>query len=92
MSKNSMYNDLVKCKIIKATNVEETKVFEYDTVITSEYANDNKKYKVEMDNMTNEEIIIALLAKQTLHLNIIKGILVFVLAMSILSFILAMWS
>lgn len=92
MSKNRMYNDLVKCKIIKATNIEDTKVFENDTVITSEYANDNKKYKLEMDNMTNEEIIIALLAKQTLHLNTIKGILVFGVVVSVLSFIMAMGS
>ena len=87
MSKNIMYNDLVKCGIIKAINIEETKVFENDTVIDSEYINDNKKYKIETDNMTNDEMIISLLAKQTLHLNVIKKLMIFGVIMLVLSFI-----
>ena len=79
MSKNNMYNDLVENGIFKKIDVEDTKVFENDIVIESKYMNDNKKYKVDTDNMTNDEIIISLLAKQNLQLKKIGNILIVVL-------------
>ena len=87
MSKNSMYNDLVKCKIFNATDVESTKIYENDIVIESEYANVNKKYKIETDNMSNNDIIISLLAKQTLYIKTIKNISVLILILYILGII-----
>ena len=79
MSKNNMYNDLVEIGVFGKIDTEKTKVFENDIVIESKYANDNKKYKIDTDNMTNEEIIISLLAKQNLQLKRIGNILIVVL-------------
>lgn len=79
MSKNNMYNDLVETGIFEKIDIEKTKVFENDIVINSKYANDHKKYKIDTDSMTNEEIIIALLAKQNLQLKKIGNILIVVL-------------
>lgn len=87
MSKNSMYNDLVKCNIFNVTDIENTKVYEDDTVINSEYANDTKKYKVETDGMNNEEVIIALLAKQTLYMKMIKNVVVATFVLAVLGVI-----
>lgn len=79
MSKNDMYNDLVEIGIFEKIDAEKTKVFENDIIIESKYVNDRKKYKVDTDNMTNEEIIISLLAKQNLQLKKIGSILIIVL-------------
>lgn len=79
MSKNDMYNDLVEIGIFEKIDTEKTKVFENDIIIESKYVNDRKKYKVDTDNMTNEEIIISLLAKQNLQLKKIGSILIIVL-------------
>lgn len=90
MSKNDMYNDLVETGIFDKIDVEKTKVFENDIIIKSKYANDHKKYKVDTDNMTNEEIIISLLAKQNLQLKRISTILIVVLIiLPIIGFILS---
>ena len=43
MSKNNMYNDLVKCKIFNAIDTDDTKIYENDIVVESEYDNINKK-------------------------------------------------
>ena len=89
MSKNDMYNDLVKCKIFNAIDIEkdDEKVFENDIIVNSEYANVNKKYKIENNNMTNEEVIIALLAKQTLYIKTIKNVIIFIGVLAFLSII-----
>ena len=88
MYKINMYRDLVRLVIFHKTDVENTKVFENDVVIDDEYINLNgaaRKYKVETDNMTNEEIIIALLAKQNLQLKTIKNILIFAFVFIVLN-------
>ncbi len=69
MSKINMYRDLVKCKVFNAVDVENTKVYENDIVIDDESINVNREFKVETDNMTDEEVIIALLAKQNFKNN-----------------------
>ncbi len=83
MSKTNMYNDLVKCEVFGRKNIEETKVFENDIIIEDENININRKYKIETDNMTNEEVIISLLAKQTLQLKSLCRILSVLLFLSI---------
>ncbi len=85
MSKINMYRDLVKCKVFNAIDVENTKVYENDIVIDDESINVNREYKVETDNMTDEEVIIALLAKQNLILKTIKNILSFFVILIIFS-------
>lgn len=85
MSKISMYRDLVKCKVLDIVDTENTKVYENDIVISDENVNVSKEYKVETDNMTDEEIIMALLAKQNLMLNTIKNILCFFVFLIIFS-------
>lgn len=92
MSKISMYRDLVKCKVLDIVDTENTKVYENDIVISDENVNVSKEYKVETDNMTDEEIIMALLAKQNLMLNTIKNILcffVFLIIFSVFMFFIA---
>lgn len=85
MSKINMYRDLVKCKVFNAVDVENTKVYENDIVIDDESINVNREFKVETDNMTDEEVIIALLAKQNLILKTIKNILSFFVILIIFS-------
>lgn len=87
MSKNNMYNDLVKCNIFKSIDIENTKTYENDIIVDSEYSNINKRYKIETDNMTNEEVIISLLAKQTLYIKTIKNITVFILILTLLGIV-----
>lgn len=92
MSKISMYRDLVKCKVLDIVDTENTKVYENDIVISDKNVNVSKEYKVETDNMTDEEIIMALLAKQNLMLNTIKNILcffVFLIIFSVFMFFIA---
>lgn len=87
-----MYRDLVKCKVLDIVDTENTKVYENDIVISDENVNVSKEYKVETDNMTDEEIIMALLAKQNLMLNTIKNILcffVFLIIFSVFMFFIA---
>lgn len=85
MSKINMYRDLVKCKVFNAVDVENTKVYENDIVIDDESINVNREFKVVTDNMTDEEVIIALLAKQNLILKTIKNILSFFVILIIFS-------
>lgn len=84
MSKTNMYQDLVKAGIFNKTDIENTKIFENDIIIDDESVNINKKYKIETDNMSNEEVIIALLAKQNIQLKTIKNIMVFIAIVVIL--------
>lgn len=74
MKKEDLYVLLLKDKIFSKIDINETEVFESDVVIKDE--NVNKKFKIVTDDMTKEDIIIALLAKQTLYINKIKNIMV----------------
>ena len=74
MKKEDLYVLLLKNKIYSKIDINETKVFEDDVVIKDE--NVNKNFKIVTDDMTKEDIIIALLAKQTLYINKIKNIMV----------------
>lgn len=84
MTKSDYYNLLIDNGIYSKIDINETKVFEYDVVIDDVYENSNKKFKVETNAMTKEDIIIALLAKQTLYIKNIRNITVFVLATSLI--------
>lgn len=84
MTKSDYYNLLIDNGIYSKIDINETKVFEYDVVIDDVYENSNKKFKVETNDMTKEDIIIALLAKQTLYIKNIRNITVFVLATSLI--------
>lgn len=85
MTKNDYYNLLIDNGIYSKVDVNETKVFEYDIVIEDIY----KRYKVETNDMSKEDIIIALLAKQTLYIKNIRNIIVFVLVTSLILCIIA---
>ena len=74
MRKEELYNLLVENNVYSKIDVEHTKVFENDIVI--EDSNTNKKYKIETNDMSKDDIIIALLAKQTLYIKTIKNIIV----------------
>ena len=89
MTKNDYYNLLIDNGIYSNIDINETKVFEYDVVIDDVYNNTNKRFKVETNDMTKEDIIIALLAKQTLYMKNIRNIIVFVLVTSIILCIIA---
>lgn len=85
MTKNDYYNLLIDNGIYSKVDVNETKVFEYDIVIEDIY----KRYKVETNDMSKEDVIIALLAKQTLYIKNIRNIIVFVLVTSLILCIIA---
>ena len=89
MTKSDYYNLLIDNGIYSKIDINETKVFEYDVVIDDVYDNSNKRFKVETNDMTKEDIIIALLAKQTLYIKNIRNITVFVLATSLILCIIA---
>lgn len=89
MSKNNMYNDLVENGIFEKIDIEDTRVYENDIVIESKYMNDSKKYKIVTDDLTNEEIIISLIAKQNLYLKKIINILLFSILITIIGIIIS---
>ena len=84
MLKNDFYNLLINNNIYSKKDINETKIFENDIVIEDVYFNSNKKFKIETDGMSNEEIIISLLAKQTLYIRTIKNVICFFVIVSII--------
>ncbi len=90
MKKEELYNLLLDNKIYFKVDEDETKVFENDVVIKDEYS--GKNYKIETNDMSKEDIIIALLAKQTLYIKTIKNIIKFTFIVSIISIIIILMS
>lgn len=82
MTNEELYKLLIDSGIYTKTDVEETKIFEYDIVI--EDHDTNKKFKVETNNMSRDDIMIALLAKQTLYVKTIRNIIVGTVTFSII--------
>lgn len=72
MKQEELYDLLIENNVYSQIDVEYTKVFENDIVI--EDANSNKRFKIETNGMSKEDVIIALLAKQTLFIKTIKNI------------------
>ncbi len=90
MKKEELYNLLLDNNIYFKVDEDETKVFENDVVIKDEYS--GKNYKIETNDMAKEDIIIALLAKQTLYIKTIKNIIKFTFIVSIISIIIILMS
>lgn len=90
MKKDELYNLLLDNNIYFKVDEDETKVFENDVVIKDEYS--GKNYKIETNDMSKEDIIIALLAKQTLYIKTIKNIIKFTFIVSIISIIIILMS
>lgn len=90
MKKEELYNLLLDNNIYFKVDEDETKVFENDVVIKDEYS--GKNYKIETNDMSKEDIIIALLAKQTLYIKTIKNIIKFTFIVSIISIIIILMS
>ena len=90
MKKEELYNLLLDNKIYFKVDEDETKVFENDVVIKDEYS--GKNYKIETNDMSKEDIIIELLAKQTLYIKTIKNIIKFTFIVSIISIIIILMS
>ena len=82
MTNEELYKLLIDSGIYTKTDVEETKIFEYDIVIGDH--DTNKKFKVETNNMSRDDIMIALLAKQTLYVKTIRNIIVGTVTFSII--------
>lgn len=74
MRKEELYNLLIQNNIYSKVDAEKTKIFENDIVIEDDFL--SKKFKIEKNGMTNADVIIALLAKQTLYVKTIKNIIV----------------
>lgn len=90
MSKKELYELLIKNNIYSKIDVNNTKLFENDIVINDSNFNSNKQYKVETNNLQTEDVIIALLAKQTLYFKTIKNVICFFCFISILGIILTL--
>ena len=90
MKKEELYNLLLDNKIYFKVDEDETKFFENVVVIKDEYS--GKNYKIETNDMSKEDIIIALLAKQTLYIKTIKNIIKFTFIVSIISIIIILMS
>lgn len=73
MTQEELYDLLIKNNVYTQIDVEYTKVFENDIVI--EDVSSNRKFKIETNDMPKENVIIALLAKQTLYIKTIKNII-----------------
>lgn len=86
MKQEEFYTLLIKNDIYSQIDANLTKVYKNDVVIN--HAGINKKFKIETDGMTKEDIIIALLAKQTLYIKTIKNIIVGVITIAIIGFFL----
>ena len=74
MEKVELFNLLIENNIYSKIDAEKTKVYENDIVI--EDCNLNKRFKIETNDLSNDDIIIALLAKQTLYIKTIKNVIV----------------
>ncbi|MBD5555227.1 MAG: hypothetical protein HDQ95_07810 [Roseburia sp.] len=74
MKKEELYTLLTENNIYSKIDAETTKVFENDILI--EDCNLNKRFKIETNDLSNDDIIIALLAKQTLYIKTIKNVIV----------------
>lgn len=74
MKKEELYNLLTENNIYSKIDVDKTKVYENDIVIDD--CNLNKRFKIETNDLSNVDIIIALLAKQTLYIKILKNVIV----------------
>lgn len=85
MKKEELYNLLLENNIYFKVDEDETKIFENDVVIKDAYS--GKNFKIETNDMSKEDIIIALLAKQTLYIKTIKNIIMFTFIVSIISVI-----
>lgn len=83
MKKEELYNLLLENNIFFKVDEDKTKIFENDVIVKDEYS--GKNFKVETNNMSNEDIIIALLAKQTLYIKTIKNVIMFTFTVSIIS-------
>lgn len=73
MTQEELYDLLINNDIYSQIDVENTKVFENDIVI--EDVSLNKKFKIETNGMSKADVIIALLAKQTLYIKTIRNII-----------------
>lgn len=82
MKNEELYKLLIENGIYSKTDVEKTKVYENDIVI--EDYDSNKKVKVETNDMTKDDIIIALLAKQTLYVKTIRNVIVGIVGLSVI--------
>lgn len=91
MRKEDLYELLIKNNIYSKIDVNNTKLFENDVVINDPNFNSNKQYKVETNDLKTEDVIIALLAKQTLYFKTIKNVICFLCFISILCIILALF-
>lgn len=74
MKKEELYNLLTENNIYSKIDVDKTKVYENDIVIDD--CNLNKRFKIETNDLSNVDIIIALLAKQTLYIKTLKNVIV----------------
>ena len=85
MRKEELYYLLVENNVYSKIDVDKTKVFENDIII--EDPSVNKKFKIETNDMSKDDIIIALLAKQTLYIKTIKNVIVGIIAFSFICLI-----
>ena len=85
MRQEELYDLLINNNVYSQIDVEYTKVFENDIVI--EDVRSNKKYKIETDSMSKEDVIIALLGKQTLYIKTIKNIIMGFTILFIIGFV-----
>lgn len=88
MKQEELYTLLIKNDIYSQIDADLTKVYENDIVINN--ADINKKFKIETDGMTKEDVIIALLAKQTLYIKTIKNIIIGVITITIIGYFLTL--